>query len=157
MYFIHVLYPKRAEELEVMMRTTGAGSAKPEHAMTAAELVEAHRLVREVPIGSHLVAYALDIVRATRPGGDEGKAPIELVKQYVEWGAGPRAAQYMVLGGKARALMAGRTHVTAEDLRAVAYPVLTHRVIVNFAAEADGVDSRKVIDAVLKHVAVPKD
>ena len=80
----------------------------------------------------------------------------KIVKDYVQWGAGPRAAQYMTLGAKARALIGGRTHVSAEDLRAVAYPVLTHRVLVNFAAEADGVSSTDVIRAILEGVEVPE-
>jgi len=157
MYFIHVRYPERDEEMEIIDRTTGSGSAEVATAMTAEELIEAQAMVREIPIAQHLAGYAVDIVRASRTerGGEgDGQVP-EFVRQYVEWGAGPRAAQYIVLGAKARALMAGRTHVTAEDIRTVAHPVLTHRIIVNFAAEADGVDSIAIIDRILESVKVP--
>ena len=156
MYFINVRYPERDEELEVMVRTTG--TAKPEVGtiLSAEELVEAQTMVREVPIASHLMAYALDIARATRlDRGAEGDVAPDFVRQYVEWGAGPRAAQYMILGAKARALMEGRSHVCADDVRQVAYPVLTHRVLVNFAAEADRVDSVAIIDRILQTVTVP--
>ena len=159
MYFVHVRYPERQEEIEVINRTTGTARAELKAVLTAAELVAAQDMVRQVPVATHLVAYALDIVRATRlDRGAEGAAAIpDVVKQYVQWGAGPRAAQYMVLGGKARALMEGRTHVTAADLRKVAYPVLTHRVLVNFAAEADGITSIDVIDKVLAAIEVPEE
>ena len=159
MYFVHVRYPERQEEIEVINRTTGTARAELKAVLTAAELVAAQDMVRQVPVATHLVAYALDIVRATRlDRGAEGAAAIpDVVKQYVQWGAGPRAAQYMVLGGKARALMEGRTHVTAADLRKVAYPVLTHRVLVNFAAEADGITSIDVIDKILAAIEVPEE
>ena len=159
MYFVNVRYPERQEEIEVINRTTGTARPELEAVLTAAELIAAQSMVREVPVAAHLAAYALDIVRATRlDRGREGAGGIpEVVKQYVQWGAGPRAAQYMVLGGKARALMEGRTHVTAEDLRQVAYPVLTHRVLVNFAAEADGVTSVDVIGKILEAIEVSED
>jgi MoxR-like ATPase len=152
-----VKYPERDEELEVINRTTGTRSADVARVMSAAELMTAQKLVREIPIASHLVAYALDLVRATRldRGGEGEKTVPDFVKQYVEWGAGPRAAQYLVLGAKARAFMEGRTHVTATDIQAVAYPVLTHRVLVNFAAQADRVSSVSIIERILKHVGVP--
>ena len=159
MYFVHVRYPERQEEIEVINRTTGTARAEPKVVLTAAELIAAQGMVREVPVAAHLVAYALDIVRATRlERGEEGAGAIpDVVKQYVQWGAGPRAAQYMVLGGKARVLMEGRTHVTAADLRKVAYPVLTHRVLVNFAAEADGITSIDIIDRILEAIEVPEE
>ena len=159
MYFVHVHYPERQEEIEVINRTTGTARAKLKAVLTAAELMAAQSMVRQVPVATHLVAYALDIVRATRlERGEEGVDAIpDVVKQYVQWGAGPRAAQYMVLGAKARVLMEGRTHVTAADLRKVAYPVLTHRVLVNFAAEADGITSTDVIDRILEAIEVPEE
>ena len=157
MYFINVKYPERDEELEVINRTTGTAVPELNVIITADELIAAQRMVREIPIASHLAAYALDIVRATRAErGAEGDGVIpDFVKEYVQWGAGPRAAQYMVLGSKARVLMEGRSHVTAEDLRGVAYPVLTHRVLVNFAAEAEGVSSVDIIGRILDSVPVP--
>ena len=155
MYFVEVKYPERAEELEVINRTTGKTEAHVEPVFTGEELLEIQGMVREVPIATHLAEYALDIVRATRiDRGQEGDVAPDFVKQYVEWGAGPRAAQYMVLGAKARGLMLGRTHATTEDLRTVAYPVLTHRIIVNFAAAADGIGPTDIIDKILETVKV---
>ena len=155
MYFIEVKYPGRSEELEVIHRTTGRQEPRAEPILSGEELVNIQGLVRDVPIATHIVEYALDLARATRPDrGDEGDVAPDFVKQYVEWGAGPRAAQYLVLGAKARALMLGRTHVTLEDIRTVAYPVLTHRIIVNFAGAADGVASTDIIVKILKTVEV---
>jgi len=156
MYFIEVRYPERDEELEVVRRTTGTQLPEVEPIMTAQEIIRAQTLVREVPIARHLMSYALDIVRATRTDrGKEGNVVPEFVRAYVDWGASPRAAQYMVLGAKARVLIEGRTHVTAEDIRQVARPVLTHRIIVNFAAEADGVSSVDIIRQILDTVRIP--
>ena len=158
MYFVNVKYPERDEELEVIERTTGSAVPQVESILTAEELLAAQSLVRDVPIARHLTTYALDLVRATRTDrGREGNAVVpDFVKQYVEWGAGPRAAQYLVLGSKARALMEGRSHVCAEDIRQVAYPVLTHRVLINFAAEADGIAPETIIGRLLERVPVPE-
>ena len=157
MYFITVEYPEHDEELEVIHRTTGRVKPVVEPVFNAAELIEAQGMVRDVPIASHLVAYALGIVRATRKQrGKEGDVAPDFIKQYVEWGAGPRAAQYLVLGAKARALMAGRTHVTTEDIRAVAYPVLAHRIILNFAGSAEGIKVADIIGKLLNAVKVPE-
>ncbi|HZK79830.1 MAG TPA: MoxR family ATPase, partial [Humisphaera sp.] len=157
MYFINVRYPERNEELEVVNRTTGTAKATVQPVLSGEDLIAIQKMVREVPIASHLVEYALDIVRATRMDrGLEGDLAPDFVRQYVEWGAGPRAAQYLVLGAKALALMEGRSHVTAADLRKVAVPVLSHRIIVNFAAQADRVTAQHIIDKILKHVPVPQ-
>jgi len=155
MYFIEVKYPGRGEELEVINRTTGRQEPRAEPILSGEELLNVQGLVRDVPIATHIVEYALDLARATRPDrGDEGEVAPDFVKQYVEWGAGPRAAQYLVLGAKARSLMLGRTHVTLEDIRTVAYPVLTHRIIVNFAGAADGIASTDMIEKILETVEV---
>ncbi len=155
MYFITVDYPERAEELEVITRTTSRAKPEVNAIFNAADLIAAQAMVRDVPIASHLLAYALDLVRATRrQRGAEGDLAPDFVKQYVEWGAGPRAAQYLVLGAKARALMAGRTHVTAEDIRSVAHPVLSHRIILNFAGTAAGIKVGDLIDKLLQTVKV---
>ena len=157
MYFIVVRYPERAEEVEVVNRTTGTAAADVRPVMNAADLLAAQKMVREMPIASHLVSYAIDIARASRKDrGKEGDVAPSFVKDYVDWGAGPRAAQYLVLGAKARALTEGRTHVTADDIRHVAAPVLTHRIVVNFAAEADGVDSAAIIGKILAQITVPE-
>ena len=157
MYFIQVRYPERHEELDVITRTTGTEAAEISTILSGEELIQAQRLVREIPIATHLAAYAMDLARASRTDrGDEGAEVPDVVREYVEWGAGPRAGQYLVLGAKARALMEGRTHVTSEDIRSVAYPVLAHRILVNFAAEADGITSVTIIDRLLDVVKVPE-
>ncbi len=104
------------------------------------------RDVRQVPAAEHVIRYAVDLVRRTRPAGSAGKH----VKDHVSWGAGPRASQALILAGKARAALAGRPAASVEDVRALAEPVLRHRVLTNFHAEAEGVDSRKVIEELLK-------
>ena len=157
MYFINVGYPERDEELEVILRTTGDQTAQADSVFSGAELLEVQAMVRQVPIANHLVAYALDLARCSRlDRGQEGDVAPDFIQQYVEWGAGPRAAQYMVLGAKARALMAGRTHADAEDVRAVAHPVLAHRIIVNFAGAAEGITAPDVVDRILAAVNVPE-
>lgn len=155
MYFIEVRYPERGEELEVIRRTTGKARVELQPVLHRDDVLAIQSLVREIPIASHLLEYALDIVRATRrERGREGDVAPDFVRKYVEWGAGPRAAQYLVLGAKAQAWMSGRTHVTADDLRSVAYPVLTHRIIVNFAAVSEGIRSTDIIDRLLGLVKV---
>jgi MoxR-like ATPase len=135
MFNILVDYPEEEEEFEIVRRTTSTEPAALQPVLTAAELMELQTLVRRVPIADHVIRYALRLVRSTRRGPD---AP-ELVRDYVSWGASPRAAQYLVLGAKARALLHGELHVTTDDVRAVAGPVLRHRVITNFRAESEGI------------------
>src|SRR5690606_9377013 len=131
---LRIGYPTREEEERVALQTTGAEQPEIEPVLGAAELIELQGLVRRVPAPPSLVAYAVRLARATRP---EDEAAPELVRRYVSWGAGPRASQYLVLGAKARAAMAGRAMPTYEDVRAVAPLVLRHRVVTNFQAEAD--------------------
>ena len=120
--------------------------------ITGADLVQFQRLVRRVPIADPVLKYALSLVRTSRP-----KAPNapESVKKWVAFGASVRAAQYMVLGGKSRALCAGRYHVSFDDIRSVAHPVLRHRVLTNFRAESEGVNTDTIIDELLERVPVP--
>jgi MoxR-like ATPase len=121
--------------------------------LDAAEVLELQRQVREVAAAEPALRYAASIARATRP--DDASAP-DLVKQFVRWGAGPRASQALILGAKAHALLGGRVAVAPEDIRRVAAPVLRHRVLPNFAAEAEGVTAERVIEEVLARVAAPK-
>jgi MoxR-like ATPase len=128
--------------------TTAVQEPQFTHAITAADLVAFQRLVRRVPVAEHVVRYAVQLARATRP---DGSGP-DFVKQWVTWGAGPRASQYLVLGAKARAALAGRFAPGIEDVRAVAPLVLRHRLVTNFNAEADGVKVDRIIDDLLKAV-----
>jgi MoxR-like ATPase len=150
--FIRVDYPSLEEEQRVLERTTGAPGPGIAAVASAADMLEAIQLVREVTISSVLVDYVARVVRATRPAQTE----ISYVKEWVRWGAGPRAGQAMILTAKARALLHGRFAVTLEDLRAVAPPVLRHRILVNFRAEGEGVDADEVTAALLGQVPEPK-
>ena len=153
MFEIKVSYPTEDQELEVVRRTTARQSVEIEPILDAQQVLEIQRLVRDVPVADHVIRYALHLVRATRVSEPDPNRP-KIVQQYVGWGAGPRASQYLILAGKARAILAGRSHVEPEDIRAVAHPVLRHRLITNFSAEADGVDSDAVIDQLLEAIPV---
>mgnify|MGYP001194183554 CR=1 FL=1 len=144
---LRIGYPTREEEERVALQTTGAEQPEIEPVLGAAELIELQGLVRRVPAPPSLVAYAVRLARATRP---EDEAAPELVRRYVSWGAGPRASQYLVLGAKARAAMAGRAMPTYEDVRAVAPLVLRHRVVTNFQAEADGRSAADVVEELIE-------
>jgi MoxR-like ATPase len=146
MFMVTVGYPSREEELEVLKRTTGAAAAGPDRILSAVQLAKLQEIVRLVPIGEQVFAFALEIVRSTRPN-EEGAS--DFVRHWLSWGAGPRAGQYLILAGKARALMHGRLHVTLEDIEAVAAPVLRHRIVPNFNAEAEGISVEQIIDKVL--------
>ena len=146
MFMVLVSYPQRQEELEMLKRTTGAAGEAVGRVLDARRIIELQALVRRVPVGEAVYNYALDIARATRPS-EPGAS--DFVRHWLSWGAGPRAGQYMILAGKARALIQGRLHVTLDDIEAVAPAVLRHRVIPNFNAEAEGVTVEQIIDKVL--------
>jgi MoxR-like ATPase len=146
MFKVFVRYPSFAEEIEIANRTTGVPSQGVEPVLSAEEILSLQKMVREVPIAEHVVRYAVSLVRQTRVG--EPGVP-DFVTEQVAWGAGPRAVQFLVLGGKARALLHGRSCVATEDIKALAKPVLRHRLVVNFAAESDGVTSDHVIEKLL--------
>ncbi|MDP9172807.1 MAG: MoxR family ATPase [Planctomycetota bacterium] len=146
MFMVMVNYPSRDEELEVLKRTTGLDNAQVSHVINARKVVELQEIVRRVPVGDHVFQFALDIIRATRPN-EPGAS--DFVRHWLSWGAGPRAGQYMILAGKARALMHGRIYVTIEDIEAVASPVLRHRIIPNFNAEAEGISVVQIINKIL--------
>ncbi len=149
---IRLDYPAEAEEIEILRATTGAAEPLVRPVLDAEGVLRLQRLVREVPVSEAMLRYAARLVRATRPG--EPEAP-EDVRRWVRWGAGPRAGQALVLAAKAHALLAGRFHVSAEDLRRVAAPVLRHRILVNFHAQADGIGADDVVDRLLAVVRVP--
>ena len=152
MFFLAMDYPEADEEVEVLRRTTSNRAVKPEAMLHGKDIVEINRIVRSIPISDPLLHYVTRIVRCTRiRRGKEGDAVVpEFIRKYQQWGAGPRAGQYLVLGAKARAFLRGQPHVAAEDIRAVAHPVLRHRIIVNFAAEADGITADKLVDMILE-------
>ncbi|QDU28075.1 ATPase RavA [Anatilimnocola aggregata] len=143
MFKVFVNYPSFLEEFEVARRTTAVQVDRIQPALSGQEIIELQRTVREVPVSDHIIRYALSIVRQTRIGTP---GVPDFVSDQVGWGAGPRAVQFLILGGKARALLHGRTHVTTEDIAALAKPVLRHRIVVNFAAQSDGITADKIID-----------
>ena len=149
MFNVVIEYPSAEEERRILSMTTGTVEPKIEPVASGEEIERLHSIVREVPAADNVVDFAAKLVRATRPAGEE--AP-EFVRKWVRWGAGPRAGQSLLLGAKARALLEGRTVVDFEDIRAVALPVLRHRVLVNFQAEADGIDAEQVVTRLLDAV-----
>ncbi len=146
MFMVLVNYPERDEELEMLKRTTGAPMERVLPIIGAQRIIQLQELVRRVPVGDHVYNFALDIVRMTRPN-EPGAS--DFVRHWLSWGAGPRAGQYMILAGKARALMQGRLYVTTEDIEAVAPPVLRHRIVANFNAEAEGITVEQIIEKIL--------
>ena len=153
MFDIVMDYLPEDQEAEVVRLTTGIPDVRLEHAVTGAEIVAFQRLVRRVPVSEAVVRYAVGLARATRPASKE--AP-DFVKKWVEYGASVRAAQYLVLGGKARALLLGRDHVSFDDVRALAAPVFRHRILLNFHAESERVATGRIVEQLLDAVSVPR-
>jgi MoxR-like ATPase len=153
MFHIVIDHPPEEEEFEVVRTTTAIIDPHFERTVTGEDLVAFQRLVRRVPVAEPVMRYALTLVRASRP-----KSPScpESVKKWVAFGGSVRAAQYLVLGAKARALTSGRYHVSFDDIRAMAHPVLRHRVLTNFHAQSEGVTTDTLIDRLLESVAVPR-
>jgi len=149
MFNINIDYPSQAEEYQIVKTTTSAMGHDLHKVMSGAEISELQNLVRRVPISDHVVEYAVNLVRATRP--NEPDAP-QYIKDWVSWGAGPRASQYLVLGAKTRAILEGRPTPSIEDIRRVARPVLRHRIVTSFNAEADGVDALQITEKLLKEL-----
>jgi MoxR-like ATPase len=154
MFFLWVNYPELDEEVEVLDRTTGNREVALQPVMSGPEIIDIQRIVREIPVSRPLLEYAARLVRCSRTdrGSEGGDRVPEFIRKYQQWGAGPRAGQYLILGAKARAFMTGNTHVAAEDIRAVARAVMAHRIIVNFAAEAEGITSLDLIEMILNEV-----
>ncbi|WP_299817991.1 MoxR family ATPase [uncultured Pontibacter sp.] len=150
--FIKIKYPTEQEELNILSSTTGTRQAQVQPILSGEEVMQLRQLVREVSISDELLAFVNQLVRATRPDS----TGIDFVKQYCRWGAGPRAGQALILTAKARALLHGRFAVTADDIRTMAYPVLRHRVLVNFAAEAERITPDRVVDELLQSIKLPK-
>ena len=153
MFHIVIEHPPEDEEYNVVRTTTAIIDPKFERPVTGQDLVAFQKLVRRVPVAEPVMRYALHLVRTSRPKA--ANAP-ELVKKYVAFGASVRAAQYLILGAKAKALTEGRYHVSFDDIRALAHPVLRHRVLTNFRAESEGVTSDALIDELIKTVPTPR-
>ena len=154
MFKIFVKYPSFGEEFEIARRTTALMTDDVAPVLSDEEIIDLQKLVREVPVSDHVIQYTLSLVRQTRVG--EPGVP-DFVTDQVSWGAGPRAVQFLILGGKARALLHGRTHVSTDDIQALAKPVLRHRLVVNFAAESEGIGPDDVVDRLLQVTPTKED
>ncbi len=151
MFNIVVPYPTADEELEILKQTTGARQPQVQPILNARQIHALQDVVRRVPCAEYNFVYARDLVRATRP--DDETAP-DFIREYVSWGVGPRAGQFLILGARARALLAGRWHVTTADIRSVALPVLRHRLMTTFQAHSQGITPDEIIRQLLDHVPV---
>jgi len=151
MFNILVDYPSEDEEVEIMRRTTVPQTEVVDEVLSGDEILRIQDVVRRVPVSDEIIRYVLRLTRATRITKPD--AP-QYMKDWLAWGAGPRASQYLILGGKARAVLHGRKHVAAEDVQAVAYPVLRHRILTNFSAEAEGVTPEKIVARLIEETPV---
>ena len=147
MFYINIDYPSYEEELKIVQSTTGNSSPVPVSGFSAAEIIAYQKAIRSLPVSEHVLQYAVKLVRASRPDDPEASPD---VKKWVTWGAGPRASQYLILAAKTRAALAGRLTPAEDDVRAVANIVLGHRILVSFAAEAEGIKSRDIIKKLLE-------
>ncbi|MCA8913424.1 MAG: MoxR family ATPase, partial [Planctomycetes bacterium] len=149
MFNIMVDYPDEDEELQIMKMTTATYSGEVAHVLDGTKIQRLQELVRKVPISEHVIKYAMQFARLTRLNNPQ--TPDE-IKRLLAWGAGPRASQYLILGAKARAVLNGRYYVSGDDIRAVVHPVLRHRIIPNFSAEAEGITSDVIIDKLVQMI-----
>ena len=149
MFNIYVDYPSEEEENTIVKSTTSAYDWKLDKVMGADEIIRLQKLARRVPVSDHVVNYAVRLARSTRPGGNNS---LPYIKNWVTWGAGPRASQYMILGAKTKAILDGRYTPSTADVKAAAKPVLRHRIVTSFNAEADGVGTMEIIEKLLQDV-----
>ena len=164
MFEVKVDYPDEEEEFEIVRQTTAEKKPKVEHILTMTDLLELQSTVRKVPVADYVIRYAMQFARLTRPATNSSQSrpvapgrtePPDFVTNYIAWGAGPRASQYLILGAKAHALLEGRAYVSTDDVQAVAAPVLRHRIITNFNAEADRVTTDDLVRRLIE--VIPKD
>ena len=159
MFEVLVDYPQEEEEFEIVRRTTADQKPVIEEVLAHEELTELQAIVRKVPVADHVIRYAMQLSRLTRrrlAGGNEPPEGVpEFIREYVSWGAGPRASQYLILGAKARSLLHGRAYVSTDDVRQIAAPVLRHRIITNFNAEAEGVTPDDIVRRLIE--IIPTD
>jgi MoxR-like ATPase len=151
MFMVNIGYPSKKEERQIVRATTMDLEADPEPVLSANDILHVQRVLRKLPVSDHVVDYAVSLVRATRP--KEQGTPA-FINDWLTWGAGPRAAQYLVLGAKAKAILSGRLNVSCDDVRKVAKPVLRHRLFTNFNADAEGISPDQVVDKLIE--AVPE-
>jgi MoxR-like ATPase len=151
MFNINVGYPTEEEEFQIVRLTTAGQSFDLKNILSGEDVIALQEIVRKVPVADHVIRYALQFSRPTRRGETKDAIP-KFVNDYVAWGAGPRASQYLILAGKARALLKGRYHVSTEDIRQVALPVLRHRIVTNFNAEAEGMKSDVIVKKLIDHI-----
>lgn len=154
MFKIYVDYPSFDDEFEVARRTTARSDYEVKPVLSGEDILRMQAAVRDVPVSDHVIRFALTLVRQTRIGS-EGIP--DFISDHVGWGAGPRAVQNLILGGKSRALLHGRTHVTTEDIAALAKPVLRHRIAINFAAQSDGMTTDDIIDQLIQNTPAKED
>jgi len=154
MFNVYVGYPSEEEEIKIGLNTTVDERPELKIVMTGEDILKYQRLVRRVPVADHVVKYATRLVRATRPNEPSGH---EIAKKWIQWGAGPRAVQNLVIGGKARAILGGNFYVSTADVKSCAMSVLRHRLLPNFAAEAEGIDSVRIIRELLQAIPEPKE
>jgi len=151
MFNINVGYPTEDEEFQIVRLTTAGRTFDLKHVLSGDEVIALQEIVRKVPVADHVIRYALQFSRLTRKTEAGSNIP-DFVKEFVGWGAGPRASQYLILAGKARALLKGRYHVSTEDIRQVALPVLRHRIVTNFNAEAEGIKSDTIVKKLMDYI-----
>jgi MoxR-like ATPase len=154
MFNINVGYPSEDEELQIVRMTTAGQRAELKHILSGEEVLALQDIVRKVPVVDDVIRYALQLTRLTRRG--EGNCP-PFINEYVSWGAGPRASQYLILAAKARALLKGNYHVSTADIRSVALPVLRHRIVTNFNAEAEGIRGDTIVKKLIDYIAAQPD
>ena len=153
LFNVLVKYPSKDEELDIVRSVTGVGQEPISKVLDGETILKFQQTVRRIPAAEHIMEYATVLVRATRP--DQEDAP-DFVKNYIAWGAGPRASLNLVLAGKARAALRGRSHVAIEDIQALCQPILRHRIIPNFAARSEGITPDILIDMLIKEIPVDK-
>ncbi|HLH80166.1 MAG TPA: MoxR family ATPase [Chthonomonas sp.] len=154
MFMIVVTYPSPEEEVAIMKATTGGQQVELKPVLTGEDILKLQDIVRRIPVGEHVFRYAVALARATRPTEPEA---LDIVRECVSWGAGPRASQYLILGAKARAALYGRPYVTTGDVASVALPVLRHRIVTNFNAEAEGISADTIVQKLLERIPRPTD
>ena len=152
MFSLNLTYPDRDQEERIVTATTGDTEATITPIFTREELLLLQQAVRQVPVSPHVISYAVSLARASRPNESDA---LPIIKKYVEWGAGPRASQCLILGAKARAILTGKPAATTNDVRAIAAPVLTHRILRNYAAIADNITPEVLVNELLQHVREP--